>query len=256
MDGVDIYAGNYTLGRSSVRKGNDFDVSAGKAVDGSLGTAWNAHDNGKGEWISFMMPSGNSCRMAGFRIVNGYAKNNKAYTENARIRTLNLYCDGVYVESFALSDDRAMQTFYLSEPVAGREFRLEAGDVYYGSEYRDLCITEVELLGENNEDFHTHDLSGWGRAVDLMTQKLYDGAELKRGSYGYDVMGLQLLLDRGFGLLNDVADGSFGGNTESALNALMAQMRASSVGTSLEPMQDGVADAAFLRNLLMYITYR
>ena len=256
VDGVDVYAGHYTLGRSSVRKGNDFDVRAEKAVDGNLGTAWNAHDKGKGEWISFMMPSGKSCRMAGFRIVNGYIKNNKAYTENTRIRTLDLYCDGVYIQSFTLSDDRAMQTFWLSQPVTGREFRMEASDVYSGSAYRDLSITEVELLGTNNEDFHTRDLSGWGRAVDLMAQKLYDGGTLQRGSYGYDVMGLQVLLDRGFGLLQDVADGSFGGNTEAALNALMAQMRDSNVGASLEPMRDGVADAAFLRNLQLYIQNR
>ena len=256
VDGADVYAGHYTLGRSSVRKGNDFDVRAEKAVDGNLGTAWNAHDRGKGEWISFMMPSGKSCRMAGFRIVNGYIKNNKAYTENTRIRTLDLYCDGVYVQSFTLSDDRAMQTFWLSQPVTGREFRMEAGDVYSGSMYRDLSVTEVELLGANNEDFHTRDLSGWGRAVDMMAQKLYDGGTLQRGSYGYDVMGLQVLLDRGFGLLKDVADGSFGGNTESALNALMEQMRASGVASSLEPMRDGVADAAFMRNLQRYIQSR
>lgn len=256
VDGVDVYAGNYTLGRSSVRKGNDFDVRAEKAVDGNLGTAWNAHDKGKGEWISFMMPSGKSCRMAGFRIVNGYIKNNKAYTENTRIRTLDLYCDGVYIQSFTLSDDRAMQTFWLSQPVTGREFRMEASDVYSGSMYCDLSITEVELLGTNNEDFHTRDLSGWGRAVDMMAQKLYDGGTLQRGSYGYDVMGLQVLLDRGFGLLQDVADGSFGGNTEAALNALMTQMRDSNVGASLEPMRDGVADAAFLRNLQLYIQNR
>ena len=256
VDGVDLYAGQYTLGRSSVRKGNDFDVSAGKAVDGNLGTAWNAHDKGKGEWISFMMPSGKACCMAGFRIVNGYVKNNTAYTENTRVRTLDLYCDGVYVESFTLSDDRALQTYWLTAPVVGREFRMVATDVYSGSRYRDLSITEVELLGANNEDFHTRDLSGWGRAVDLMAQKLYDGGSLKKGSYGYDVMGLQVLLDRGFGVLKDVADGSFGGNTEAALNTLMNQMRASSAASSMEPMRDGVADAAFLRNLLVYIQSR
>ena len=90
----------------------------------------------------------------------------------------------------------------------------------------------------------------------MMAQKLYDGGTLQRGSYGYDVMGLQVLLDRGFGLLKDVADGSFGGNTESALNALMEQMRASGVASSLEPMRDGVADAAFMRNLQRYIQSR
>lgn len=86
-----------------------------------------------------------------------------------------------------------------------------------------------------------------------MEKRLDEGGSLQRGSYGYDVMGLQVLLDRGFGLLDDAADGVFGGNTERALNALMDQMRASSVASQLEPMQDGVANGAFLRNLRLYL---
>lgn len=240
---------------SSIRIGNKYDVRGTTAVDSRLDTAWNTNDVNVGEWISFTTRDGDR-QMAGFRIVNGYLKSDETYTTNARARVLKLYCDGDYVESFTIADSRALQTFWLTEPVTGSCFKLVAEQVYRGSKYRDLCITEIELLSMNNEDFKTRSLEDWGRAVEQMEKRLDEGGSLQRGSYSYDVMGLQVLLDRGFGLLDDAADGVFGGNTERALNALMDQMRASSVASQLEPMQDGVANGAFLRNLRLYLQNR
>lgn len=251
--GVDEFAGSYAINCSSVRSGNAYDVSDDTAVDGRLDTAWNTYDRNVGEWISFTMPDGREGILAGFRIVNGYAKSDKAYKQNARVRTLALYCDGQLVERFAIEDHDALQTFWLTTPTHGKMFQMVVEEVYSGSKYSDLCITEIELLGANDEDFRNHTLDDWGRAVDMLAQRLDGGATLKKGASGYDVMGLQLLLGRGFGLLTDAADGAFGGNTEKALNALMDQMRAWDTSSQLEPMRDGTADGSFMRNLRVYI---
>ena len=251
--GVDEFAGSYAIDCSSVRSGNAYDVSADTVVDGRLDTAWNTYGRSVGEWISFAMPDGREGRMAGLRIVNGYAKSDKTYKQNARARTVALYCDSQLVERFTIEDHDALQTFYLAEPAHGKMFRMVIEEVYSGSKYSDLCITEIELLGENDEDFHNGTLDDWGRAVDALAQKLEGGATLKKGASGYEVMGLQLLLGRGFGLLTDAVDGSFGGNTAKALNSLMDQMRAWDTASQLEPMRDGVADASFIRNLRLYI---
>ena len=169
--GADEYAGLYEIDYSSERMGNKYPVSAEMTVDGDLQTAWNAYEEGVGAYISFMMPYGEECTLSGFRIVNGYVKSEKVFKENTRAKKLALYCDGSKVYTFTLEDTTALQTFYLLEPVTGREFEFVAEDVYAGSKYDDLCITEIELLGANNEDFDTGDLSGWGRAVESMIEK-------------------------------------------------------------------------------------
>lgn len=237
---------------SSARVGNKYDVRGVAAIDGRLDTAWNTNDAGVGEWLSFTA-TGGARELAGFRIVNGYAKDKGVYSKNARVRTFALYCDEQLVERFELEDNCALQTFWLEQPAIGTSFQFVAEQVYNGSKYRDLCVTEIELLGVNNEDFHTHALSDWGRSVEALEQRLNAGDSLSKGSKGYEVMGLQLLLGRGFGLLSDAADGAFGKNTESALIQLQQLLRASNVSAQLEPMRDGVADGAFIRNLQAYL---
>ncbi len=251
--GADTYAGSYFIDCSSERQGNKFPVTAEMTVDGDLQTAWNTYEESRDAYIAFTMPYGEKCTLAGFRIVNGYAKSEKVYRQNSRAKALTLYCDGKRIYTFTLEDTLALQTFYLLEPVVGSEFEFVAEDVYAGSKYDDLCITEIELLGINNEDFDTGDLSGWGRAVEQMIEKIRTGGCLKKGDVGYAVMGLQVLLDRGFGLLEGNPDGSFGAGTVNAVTALMNAMRNSDVAAQLEEMRDGVADAAFLNSLLLFI---
>lgn len=250
---IDEIFNDLTIGRSSVCYPCNYDVSEGCAIDGKLNTAWNSDEYAVGEWLSFTAPSGVTTTLAGIRIINGYIKSDAVYRNNSRVRTFDLYCDGQYVESIPVADVKTIQTIWLSKPVSGNNFRFEIAEAYYGSKYNDLGITEIELMGVNNEDFHTGDFAHWGRAVKRLVSKTKDGSVYRQGDDGYAVVGLQILLKRGFGLLSDEADGYFGQNTRNAVLELMDLMRNCSKASEMEPMSDGVVDAAFMRNLRIYI---
>ena len=250
---IDEIWDDITIGRSSVCYPCNYDVSEGCAIDGKLNTAWNSNGYAIGEWLSFTAPSGTITNLAGIRIISGYIKSDSVYYNNSRARILDVYCDGQYVESLTIADSKYCQTFWLSQPVSGNNFRFEVADAYYGTKYKDLGITEIELMGVNNEDFHTGDFKHWGRAVKRFVSKTKDGTAYQQGDSGYPVLGLQILLQRGFHVYDGVLDGNFGASTRNALVSLMDLMRASSASGSMEAMTDGVADAAFLNNLRIYI---
>ena len=74
-----------------------------------------------------------------------------------------------------------------------------------------------------------------------------------RGSYGFQVIGLQLLLREGFGVLDGAVDGSFGRGTETAVNELADRMRAAL--PNCESMISGTVNAAYWRNMLAYMDW-
>ncbi len=253
VPGADEFVGKYEFTASSVCTPCSNDVTERCALDGDLTTAWNTMMQSVGEWYTFRMPDNARVRLAGFRIVNGYIKTDEIYHWNARVRRIALYCDGKYVQSFAVEDDKSMQTFWLDVPVFGSNFRLEVEQAYMGNRYKDLAITEIELLGMDNRDFSTGDLTRWGRAVDALDELLSGGGSLERNNKCYEVMGLQLLLQDGFGTRQSLPTGIFDQWTQKALLTLQDQMRTSAVSSQLKPMQDGVADKAFWENLQMYV---
>ena len=250
---IDEIFNDLTIGRSSIYYSNKYDVSEGCAVDGKLNTAWNANQNAVGEWLSFTAPKGEITTLAGIRIINGYIKNNDVFKNNSRVRSFDLYVDGVFVETLEIADSKYIQTVWLSEPVSGNSFRFEVASAYYGNKHNDLCITEIELLGVNNEDFHTGDFAHWGRAVKRLVSKTKDGSSYRKGDNGYAVLGLQILLKRGFGLLDAEPDGDFGDATRMAVLELQDMMRSCEKASEMEAMSDAVVDGAFMRNLRIYI---
>ena len=109
-------------------------------------TAWNTNKNTNGEWIRLGIRDGKRYEVAGFSVANGYWKNNKVYYENARARTVNVYCDGNFVQTFHFEDRREYQVFLFDSPVVCSSVMFEIVDGYAGSTYNDCCITEIELF--------------------------------------------------------------------------------------------------------------
>ena len=84
-------------------------------------------------------------------IVNGYAKDQKTWEENGRIRRLNMYVEGKPYASLELADTILPQYFTLPEDdikvLSGGmiEVRFEIADVYPGSVYEDTCLTGLVM---------------------------------------------------------------------------------------------------------------
>ncbi len=84
-------------------------------------------------------------------IVNGYAKNQKTWAENGRIKQLNMYVEDKLYACLELDDTILPQYFTLPEEdikvLSGGmiEVRFEIADVYPGSVYEDTCLTGLVM---------------------------------------------------------------------------------------------------------------
>ena len=94
------------------------------AVDGDLNTAWNSNKKTNGQWIELSVADGRSYEVAGFRIANGYWKNDEVYTNNFRLRNVEAYCDNKLVAKYELEDIVSYQTFWFPSPVQCSTFKL------------------------------------------------------------------------------------------------------------------------------------
>lgn len=84
-------------------------------------------------------------------IVNGYAKNQKTWEENGRIKTLLMLVEGRPYARLKLEDTMMPQYFSLPEDdikvLSGKmiEFRFVIEEVYPGSLYEDTCLTGIVM---------------------------------------------------------------------------------------------------------------
>ncbi len=84
-------------------------------------------------------------------IVNGYAKDQKTWEENGRVKKLLMYVEGKPYAYLELEDTILPQYFQLPEDdikvLNGgmTEFRFEIEDVYAGTVYEDTCLTGIVM---------------------------------------------------------------------------------------------------------------
>lgn len=144
---INEYYGSYIVNRSSayVNKTTSRSVEAKCAIDGDTSTAWNTNGRWNGEWISLAVSDGQKYRVSSLNIYNGYQRKSSTYYNNPRIKTLEVYCDGAYVTTLTLSDSWGAQEHYLPEPMVGSEFRFVITSVYYGNQFSDCALSELQL---------------------------------------------------------------------------------------------------------------
>ncbi|MCM1193041.1 MAG: hypothetical protein NC123_08410 [Butyrivibrio sp.] len=93
-------------------------------------------------------------------IVNGYAKNDKTWQENGRVKTLMMYVYDQPYARLALEDTIAPQYFTIPQGdirVANGEevtFKFVIEEVYPGTMYEDTCITGIVVDFGNVPDRH------------------------------------------------------------------------------------------------------
>lgn len=90
-------------------------------------------------------------------IVNGYAKSEKAWQENNRVKSMKLYFMDEYMGTITLEDTMLPQYIDLS-PVAMKvgngceaKFRFEITEVYKGTKYDDTCISGIVVEFEGRQ---------------------------------------------------------------------------------------------------------
>lgn len=145
---ISEYRDTYAVDRSSAyrNKSTSISVEAQCAVDGNVNTAWNTNSKWDGEWICLTVKDNEEYRVSRLGFYNGYVKSNKVFRENPRIKELDVYCDGHFVQTLHLKDTMDYQECMLSEPMIGSEFRFIIRSIYSGSKYKDCALSELYLM--------------------------------------------------------------------------------------------------------------
>ncbi len=159
LPGCSWYCGEVIpeISASSHLEGNDYIPK--KAHDFDFKTAWveGARGNGKGEFLEyrFELPPNlekpDDFGVNKLIIINGYRKSEALWKANGRVRTLKMYLNGVETLLIHLSDTFHPQTVefphVLLRPGTETVFKFEIVDVYAGSKYQDVAISELLFDG-------------------------------------------------------------------------------------------------------------
>lgn len=121
--------------------------------DFNLLTAWAVRkpNNGLGEYIEFYFKPF-SPRVDKIIIYDGYFKNQNLWESNSRVKQFKLYINEKPYAILDLADTNAPQSFSI-EPIQSMTkgvdlvLKLEIMDVYKGSKYSDVVISEINFDG-------------------------------------------------------------------------------------------------------------
>ncbi len=93
-----------------------------------------------------------SPRVSEIIIYNGYLKNSELFQAHARVKTFRLYLNGAPYATLKLTDTTAAQTFKIAPVRSNKKgkdlvLELEILEVYPGSKYREVAVSEINFNG-------------------------------------------------------------------------------------------------------------
>lgn len=137
---------------SSILPSKDSLYASYNIHDFNLLTAWipNTKEEVIGAKINFHFEP-HSPRVTTIKIYNGYIKNYDLWKKNARVKKLKLYVNNNPIAILELEDTTAEQTFKF-EPLNPKSeteniISLEIIEVYKGTKYKDVAISEINFDG-------------------------------------------------------------------------------------------------------------
>lgn len=95
-------------------------------------------------------------------IINGYVKSSSLYLANSRVKELSLFTStNDLIATFAVRDTAGEQIFRFEIPNhhITEKLHLEITDIYQGSKFEDLCITELRIYNLHRYDPRDYYLS-------------------------------------------------------------------------------------------------
>lgn len=143
--------GPYKVTASSFKSNADSLYVPDNAHDFNVLTSWVPAGNPPGAKLNFHFEP-RSPRIHTIKIYNGYLKNTDLWQKNSRAKKLKLYIDGTPKALLELDDLPGMQSFGIDpirSEIDGKDLvlTLEVLEIYPGSKYTDLAITEVNFDG-------------------------------------------------------------------------------------------------------------
>lgn len=123
------------------QKGNYY--TPGMMFDGRRETAWVEAEKDGGINETVTLHFGGAKKLAGFEIINGYDKDQRTWSNNARVRTLEATTGDGKTLTVELQDVRGASRFDFNPPVDTPWLELRIKDVYPGARFKDTAIAEL-----------------------------------------------------------------------------------------------------------------
>ena len=144
---------------SSLPKQGAVSYAASNIHDFTYRTVWaeGAKGYGIGEYITYTFKE-EAPRITNILVANGYVKNQTAWEENSRVKTMDVFINDKPFATLHLKDERSEQRFEFDPigigPHSGKaregktwKLRLVITDVYKGTKYDDTVISELYFDG-------------------------------------------------------------------------------------------------------------
>lgn len=117
-------------------------------VDKDVNTAWveGSDGDGKGEWLYFS--SEEPFNLYDISLINGYAKSERLYYRNNRVKEIEIIDSSGKSEYLHLEDNNMNLQRLVVNFEGVTSLKIVVRDIYKGSHYNDLCISELRFEEE------------------------------------------------------------------------------------------------------------
>jgi hypothetical protein len=118
----------------------------GYLFDGRLDFGWveGAKGTGAGESITLTLEA--PVELKALELWSGYQRSDDHFQKNARAKKLEVSVDGGAAVSLDVKNASGMQTLTLPAPTKGRVWKVAVTEVYPGTRYPDLVLSELRLV--------------------------------------------------------------------------------------------------------------
>ncbi len=124
-----------------------FAYNSSNVLDLDYSTSWCSTDEGVPQVLSLSFPEVTELGTVG--IVGGYARDEKIFFQNNRLKTVEVWYDDLpeAVDELHFEDVYGMQFFDLTQEEA-QTVKFKIMETYPGSKYTDTCVAEVDLWSD------------------------------------------------------------------------------------------------------------
>lgn len=125
----------------------EFAYDAANLFDQRLEMAWSTegkNTSGISEKIDITFDT--KQEITGIQVWNGYQRSDVHYKANARVKQLDI--NG---QTITLKDKQGQQDIALPQPIKSKHITLEIKNIYKGTKYKDVLLSELKFIGKNGQ---------------------------------------------------------------------------------------------------------
>jgi hypothetical protein len=129
----------------------DLSYSVRNLFDSRSEFAWAEGDKGNGIGQSLNVQFQDEQTITGLEIMNGYQRSDKHFSANTRVKSLILSDEHGTQTEGKLTDSQGEQMVLLATPLKGKNIKIQIKDVYPGTAYKDMVISEIKFKNNDAE---------------------------------------------------------------------------------------------------------